>query len=187
MKHINLFFLALLCIVLGLTSCSDDGEPSGSNILNYDTENATAPTLATGFYEFTIRFTNRELSPVQGKKITAISFYLYDIPSEVNITFSPDQTISQPGEITYNENLSNLRANAWNTVTLKTPYDIDGTSFWIGIQVDLPRLMQTVGCDAGPAKSNGDWLYSDEDKDWRTFRERTSDSVNWNIRATVGD
>jgi len=168
--------------------CSDDDpQPSGSNILNYDGPNDTAPTLASGFYEFSVRFTDRELSSSVGKSITEVSFYMYDVLPRVTVAFSPDLTIAEPAEIQYSEDMTGLTPNAWNTLQLQTPYPIDGSPIWIGIQVDLPQAMQTVGCDAGPAKSNGDWLYSDNPPTWNTFRALNNVSVNWNIRATISE
>lgn len=186
MKNIAILLIGLMLIFS--SACSDD-EPDvgGENILSYDGPNDTAPTLANGFYVFSVRFTNRELASSVGKTITEVSFYMYDVLPRVTVTFSPDLTISEPAEIQYSEDYTNLTANSWNTITLQTPYPIDGNPLWIGVQVDLPQAMQTVGCDAGPANSNGDWLYSEDAREWNTFRALNSQSVNWNIRATLSE
>jgi hypothetical protein len=45
----------------------------------------------------------------------------------------------------------------------------------------------TIGCDAGPAVANGDWIVSSVDNDWKTYRDFTNAtvSINWNIRGQV--
>jgi hypothetical protein len=48
-------------------------------------------------------------------------------------------------------------------------------------------VLQSIGCDAGPAAPDGDWLYQDSDQEWQTFRQRTGESINWNIRGKVTD
>ena len=183
----------LLTVLIGsmvmITSCGDDEEPSGGNgteVLQLDGPNFTAPTLGEGFYEFAVRFTNLDLSPYVGESLTEISFYLYEMPSSLNLTISPDLTLSEPGAIEYQQQVSSGNTNSWNTITLDEPYVIDGSPIWIGIQVDLTQLQQTVGCDEGPANANGDWLFDDL-LGWLRFSDRTPESVNWNIRATVTD
>lgn len=191
MSRSHLLFISVLLgsLLLTLASCSDDDpQTDGDTVLNYDGANATAPILASGFYEFAARFTNRELSPHVGKTITEVSFYLYEIPDLLTLTLSPDNTIDEPAEILYSEDIRNATRNSWNTVVLQTPFPIDGTPLWIGIQVELAEAIQTVGCDAGPANSNGDWLYSNNPPTWSTYRARTTtESVNWNIRATISE
>lgn len=186
MKHLLLLLTSFTLLIM--TSCGDDEEPSsgnGTEILQLDGDNFTAPTFGAGFYEFAVRFTNNELSPFVGESITEVSFYLYEMPSFMNVTFSPDLTFSEPAAIAYEQEVTNASTNSWNTIKLDTPYPVDGSAIWIGIQVDLTDVQQTVGCDQGPARANGDWLYDDNDRNWDTFRNRIGESVNWNIRATV--
>jgi hypothetical protein len=42
-----------------------------------------------------------------------------------------------------------------------------------------------IGCDAGPSKDNGDWLYESGDGQWISFLDRGGDDINWNIRAVI--
>jgi len=184
------FRLLLLAILsLSLFSCGDDDgeEPTGNIVLNYDGDNFTAPTLAGGLYEFAIRFPASTTSRVAGQQLTDISFYLYEIPNELAITLSPDATASTPGDYILRQPVSNLRANAWNTIRLSQPYTIqDNEALWVGVEISHGSdFLQTVGCDRGPANVNGDWLYAQDDDQWTTFRERANDSVNWNIRAII--
>lgn len=180
MRYSILFlFLSSLFFI----SCADDGGISGNDVLHYDGDNATAPTLPAGSYEFAIRFPSLITRNVIDKNITEVSFYLYEIPSSLIITFSPDNTALNPGNILYGQEVTSLKANSWNTVRLDQPFGIDGSALWIGIQVVHADAIQSVGCDAGPANANGDWLYDETDKLWLTFRSRVGDSINWNIRV----
>ena len=184
------YFLLVLFGILFL-ACSDDNdnEPDGTNVLNYDGDNFTAPTLASGLYEFAVRFPSIITRNVDGRQIEQVSFYLYDIPNALYINLSPDLTPTLPGDIVNTQRVGNLQANSWNTVTLDTPYLLDGSPVWIGIEVDLPQQMQSVGCDAGPANGNGDWLYDEDNREWATFSARTNnnESVNWNIRVILNE
>ncbi|HLF64051.1 MAG TPA: hypothetical protein VI603_09870 [Saprospiraceae bacterium] len=45
--------------------------------------------------------------------------------------------------------------------------------------------LQVIGCDAGPSKDNGDWLYQSSDGLWRSFLDRGGDDINWNVRAGI--
>ena len=49
------------------------------------------------------------------------------------------------------------------------------------------ELIQAMGCDAGPSISGGDWMWQESDGEWQTFRERSTDNINWNIRASMTD
>ena len=187
MKLPYIFFLLVLVIA---SSCGSDDEPEvaeNSTVLNYDGENQTAPTLPAGLYEFAVRFPSLIMRNVEGRNITQVSFYLYNIPSDLYINISPDLTPTLPGNILYTQQVTNLESNSWNTVTLDQPYSLDGNPLWIGIEVTQNDQIQTVGCDAGPADPNGDWLYDEENKEWETFSIRTNqnESVNWNVRAIV--
>ncbi len=51
--------------------------------------------------------------------------------------------------------------------------------------VEHAQQQQSIGCDAGPRKTNGDWLFSGADLSWLTYQERTGEGVNWNIRGRV--
>ncbi|NBC09496.1 MAG: hypothetical protein GVY26_20080, partial [Bacteroidetes bacterium] len=44
---------------------------------------------------------------------------------------------------------------------------------------------QSIGCDAGPNQSNGDWLYDSNDSQWLPYTDRTPESINWNIRGEL--
>ena len=187
----KLKYLLLLALAMLVMACSDDNdqEPDGPNVLNYDGENFTAPTLQSGLYEFAARFPSVITRQVEGRRIQQVSFYLYDAPNQMYINISPDLTPTLPGDIVNTQQVTNFTPNSWNTITLNDPFLLDGNPVWVGIEVDLDRQMQTVGCDAGPANGNGDWLYDEENREWATFSTRTNqnESVNWNIRVILDE
>lgn len=191
-KVIKMKLKILLLLAIGLLTlgCSDDdAEPEGSNVLNYDGENFTAPTLPSGLYEYAVRFPSLITRQVEGRRIEKVSFYLYDAPDQIYINISPDLTPTLPGDIVNTQQVTNFQPNSWNTIDLVDPFVLDGNPVWVGIEVDLGRQMQTVGCDAGPANGNGDWLYDEDNREWATFSERTNqnESVNWNIRVILDE
>lgn len=185
LKHLLIFALGAMTFL----SCGDDESPipSDRTVLNYDGPNFAAPSLGAGLHEFAARFTNVLLRNVEGRSIEQVSFYLYNVPSQVYINISNDLTPTQPGNILNTQLVTNLQANSWNTVTLNEPFLLDGTPVWIGLEVTLNSRMQTIGCDEGPANPNGDWLYMESDLAWDTFRNWNQESVNWNIRAVISD
>ena len=187
MKFKSILFILILALVA--FSCGDDENeiPSDRTILSYDGENLTAPTLPDGLFEFAVRFPPNLTRNVEGRNIEQVSFYLYDAPAQMYLNISTDVSPSLPGQILNTQMINNPRPNSWNTVTLNDPFPIDGSAIWVGIEVTLNQTMQTVGCDAGPANSNGDWLYEETDQSWDTFRNRTGESVNWNIKAIISE
>ena len=182
-------FLLLLFSLTFILSCGEDEDPipSDRTILNYDGDNITAPNMIDGLYEFAVRFPPVLTRNVQGRSIEQVSFYIYEIPDQVYLNISSDRTPTLPGQILNTQMLNNLSPNSWNTITLDTPFNLDGTAVWVGIEVFHDRQMQSVGCDAGPAQENGDWLYVEADQTWDTFRNTLGESINWNIRAVISE
>ena len=58
---------------------------------------------------------------------------------------------------------------------------------WISLAITHSDVQQSIGCDAGPNKSGGDWLFKSADGLWDTYLDRTGESVNWNIRGIVSE
>ena len=177
----------VLCLVLVMMACSEDNEPTGENVLSYDGNNQTAPTLPPGLYEHSARFPSVITRNVVGRSIESVSFYLYEVPASTYILISNDQSSVEPGPVQYSQDISSgLIPNSWNTVSLTDPYPLDGSAVWVSVEVEFSgNPTQTVGCDAGPANPNGDWLYDGSDQQWRRFEDRVGESINWNIRAIL--
>jgi len=186
----NFKYLLFLMVVVLAAACGGDDEPdipSDRIILSYDGPNVTAPTFPAGLYEFAVRFPSMLTGAAEGRSIEQVTFYLYEAPAEMYINISTDVTPTLPGEILNTQRVSGLTTNAWNTVTLNEPFFLDGSPVWVGIEVNQNSNIQTVGCDAGPANPNGDWLYDEENMEWETFFNRTSESVRWNIKAILSE
>ncbi len=179
--------LLLLFGLFVLVSCKDD-PPEVNRIIHYDGNNFTAPSLPEGFYEASALFTSAQVSPLVGGELIAVEYYIYSIPSKCEIKVYDQANGNEPGAVIYQRDVtSELRANAWNIHSLTIPIEIIGDGFWVSVAFEHRRDQQTIGCDAGPAKPNGDWLYDDFDGAWDTYRDRTGESVNWNIRAVVSE
>ncbi len=184
-------FIYLFCLAMIITSCGDDDDccivDPEDTLLNYDGDNFTAPILPPGHYVFAMRLPATTLSRLTGQSIKSVDIYMYDIPNDVELVIY-NESGNLPSSELYSQNITNtLSPNGWNSITLGTPYITDGTSLWIGIDINNNQLLQSVGCDQGPANPNGDWLYDSADDEFIRFSNRVNDSVNWNIRVTVGE
>jgi hypothetical protein len=186
LKYI-LFFLLMVTLI----SCSNDDDCCEvgveDTLLNYDGENQTAPQLPPGNYNFAMRLPGTTLNRLSGQVLKTVSIYMYDVPNSAIISIFSDQ-ITVPGQILYTQSVTDqLNPDSWNTINLTTPFPISGSGIWVGVDVSLDALSQTVGCDAGPGNVNGDWLYDGSDQEFRRFVDRVGESINWNIRVVVGE
>ena len=187
----NWKYILLFSILSLATSCGDDVDCCitgvEDEVLNYDGDNATAPQLPPGNYNFSMRLPSTTLSRYEGQSVKAVSFYMFDVPSSAILTIYDDQ-VSEPGTLIASEDVTNLLAtDGWTTIEFGSPITIDGSGLWVGLDVSLDNVMQTVGCDAGPGNVNGDWLYDGADGEFIRFEDRLGESINWNIRVTVGE
>jgi len=184
-KYLILISLAL--IALSFEACEDgDGGSDLSFVLQYDGDNTTGPILPAGTHELAVRFTEKELTPYLGKSLEAIYFFVGNRPAECQLVIYGANNASRPGTVLYSANVTNaLTAPNWNTHKLATPIEITGTDLWLSIRVTLAQQQQSIGCDAGPNKPNGDWLYRSDDRQWIGYEQRTGERVNWNIRGLV--
>jgi len=182
---------SILLLTLGLffiSACNNDDEvDTPENQLSYDGDNSAAPELPTGVYECAVLFPSSLTSNYVGRTIQEVYFFMGDIPSSTRILISSAGTANTPGDIEYQQNVSLNTPGSWNTIALDTPYEIDGTDIWLSLEVNHPQAIRSVGCDAGPAEGNGDFLYQASDQSWTNFRNFTNgeSSINWNIRANL--
>lgn len=186
MKNTTIFLLGLFIL---LVSCEDD-EPVQEFFLNYDGDNVTAPYLEAGVHEAAARFRADRTGQYEGQFLNEVEFYLLELPTECEIRVYGPGTASSPGDLLYSQNVTNnISASSWNTHQLTTPVEITGGDLWICVRLTHSATNTTIGCDAGPTNPNGDWLYSDSDSAWLSFRDRTSQavSINWNIRGKIGE
>lgn len=187
----KLLFL-LLSLAVILPSCKDDDDVLNDNALNYDGDNFSAPVFEVGVSTPSVYFPSSFLEPYIGKKISGIEFFVADIPAEMEIQVLKAGNGNTPGDMIVQDDITglNIQGTNWNEWPLTDPVEITGEGLWIAIQVKHDNADErSIGCDAGPAVSNGDWIFSDTDNDWKTLRERTNNAVdiNWNIRAKLID
>jgi len=183
MKKLYIIALALLAF-----SCSDDGGEANDFQLSYDAANDNAPVLLAGVHTAAARFTPAQTNSLDGQFLERIDFYLQEYPDQCTVLVFDEGTNNSPGALLYSADVTFVTENFdWNTHILTTPIQITGDDIWLAIEVEHVDDYPSIGCDPGPANSNGDWMYSSSDSQWRTFRDRTGNaaSINWNIRGYV--
>lgn len=191
MKKLLFLFLSLAVI---LPACKDDDDVTGQvgNVLQYDGDNLSAPVFEVGVSEPAVYFPSSFLTPFIGKKISGIEFFVAEIPAEMEIKVLKAGANNIPGDAIVQDDITglNIQGTSWNEWPLTDPIEITGEGLWLAIRVKHDNADErSIGCDTGPAVTNGDWIFSDTDNDWKTLRERTNNAVNinWNIRAKLID
>lgn len=178
-----LFFCALACMI---SSCGGDGD-GDDVLLQYDGDNVTGPSFNQGAFVTAARFPANTTSLFSGQVLEAVDLYILEQPASARLVIlQGDASSTDPiGEIT-GQTLNSLTTDSWNRITLNSPYTIDGSEIWIGLDFSVNGAAQIIGCDAGPANRNGDFLFQSSDGLWTTFRDLTStESINWNIRGVL--
>jgi len=181
MKH----FIYFLVLSLFLISCGDD-EPE-INLLSYDGDNLTAPSLPGGNHEMAVRFPSFETSEFQGRSLTEVQVFMYDVPSDIAMNIYTEGNSSGPDFSTVTQyEVGGLTPNSWNNLVLPQAFTIT-SEMWISFNWSQSGQQQVIGCDAGPANPNGDWIIlSTDSRGWTSFRDISGgESVNWNIRGVV--
>ncbi len=172
------------CLALMMSACQDDD--NGPNLLSHDGANVTGPLLQAATWQAAARFTGAETAEFSGLRLTQVEFFMGLAPAEADIFIYGPGVNNQPGDLLYQASVGNsITQTAWNTHRIVSPIELTGQEIWIAVNLVHQFDQQSIGCDAGPAASDGDWLFSSLDNQWRTYRERTGESINWNIRGIV--
>ncbi len=172
-------------IILLFIQCKND-DRSLESVLRYDGENFNAPLLQEDIYEAAARFPASITDDYVGQELTQVSYYMASIPLQTSLRIYSGGTENSPGTIVYEADLTgNISQNSFNAHVLTTPLEITGEDLWLSIRFRNNRTLQMIGCDPGPAVSNGDWLYQESDEQWIPFSQRTPESINWNIRGIL--
>ena len=179
MKQLCILLLALPLLFI---ACEEEDL---TNVLFYDGENFSGPELPAGTHELAVRFTSNELSEHIGKKLVEASFFVGLAPEGLQLIIYGQGTDSSPGDILYDANIDGVIQQQRNTHLINEPIEITGEDIWISMRVRHGQTQQSIGCDAGPGQTNGDWLFRSDDPQWLPFSERGNDNVNWNIRGFV--
>lgn len=180
-------YFFLLAAMLFMVACNDDDAgPVTDGILHYDGANNSGPVLAAGEHELAVHFPSETMADYTGKVLTEIDFFVgTPLPETCKVRVYKGGDTAPDAQIYEFDVTSGLQTLSWNKHVLSTPVDLDGDDLWLGVFVVHASEQQSIGCDAGPRKEDGDWLYQSLDSDWKTYAERTGESVNWNIRGTV--
>lgn len=177
-------------LLLGILSCGkdDDGNNNDNNVLRYDGENASSPIFPAGSHEAAARFPNFVLDQYEGKALSSVEIFVYDVPRSFTFNVYTSGSAAGPDILLQSDEVSSqMQANGINAITYDPPIPLDG-EIWLSASWTQTSEQQVIGCDAGPANANGDWLFlSTENDGWSTFRGITGESVNWNIRGILTD
>jgi len=177
-----LLFAGLVCF----SACKDDELVTLDGILSHDGPNSTGPLLEVGTHEAAAKFENADLAAYEGQQLTKVEVFMGQAPAKTTVVVYGAGTANEPGAELYSADISSaVGGGNWVKHTLSTPIDVDGTDLWLAVRLEHTVEQQSIGCDAGPRENNGDWLYKSTDGNWETYVDRTSESVNWNIRGTV--
>lgn len=171
-----------LCLLMSLASCGSDGETR----LNYDGDNFSAPLLEAGTYIGSARFSSNDFADLESNTLTAIEFYLLNVPNSTEIKIFGQGSNTEPGTEIYNSDVT-LDANVgWNTHNLTSPITLGDDDIWLSVQFTHGGDDQTLGCDEGPANIDGDHFQTTTGA-WTNLRAFSSNEVdiNWNIRGVV--
>ncbi len=178
---------SFLILILGAVILFGACDKEGNNLLQLDGENATGPLLSAGPHETAVRFSPDLTGKFEGKTLSSVLWYTGPRAASTEVRIYGPGIGNQPGTLLYSKDVSSsVRPFSWNEHTLTTPIPINGEELWIGIAFVHAEEGQTIGCDAGPNRSGGDWLFS-TDNEWRTYLTRTGESINWNIRGKISD
>ncbi len=174
-------------MLFGAASCEpDDVNPPEDNSteLRHDAGNVSGPILDAGLHRFAVRFSESELRSYAGRELTGIRIFIGRAPQSMELLVyeGGDQ---QPGtDIDLIRAASPIPSGGFYDYEFAQPLPINvDKPLWIVAEVELSSAQQSIGCDAGPAKRGGDWLWSEDS--YVPYSERTPESVNWNIRGIV--
>lgn len=185
------FLLALLILpVLCFTACGDDEDANDDNFgevtLRHDGANVTGPFLPAGIHQFLVRFDAVDLRQYEGRRLDRVEFYLGEVPSSLGVVVLNGTNPNFPDqEIFYRDITNRINGTGWITHRLNEDVFLTDNDLWLAIEVTHDQEQRSVGCDAGPRDPGGDWLLRQQDDDYVTFGEISTESVNWNIRGVL--
>ncbi len=190
---VNILFLALAVFTLSACGNDDDAEPTPvtiyeeNGLIYYDEGNVTGPQLAAGTYETAIRINSQVMGKHTDKSVKNVQWFMGFKPANCTVKIYGEGSATQPGSVLYSADVTaDLQEISWQTHTIPDNLAIDGKDIWVSIAITHDIDMQSIGCDSGPRRDNGDFIYDASNQTWETYEQRTgSESINWNIRLQV--
>ena len=180
-----LFFSFLIAFFAVIASCNKDDD-SDFAVLGYDTDNMDAPLLPQGTYESGIRLSSGLMGQYAGLNLEKIRYYIKDMPLTCEIRVYEFSNGNEPGNLLYSKDVrSETSALSWNEHVLDQPIELSGSDLWLAVRYSQQGTQRTMGCDPGPAKYNGDWIWDEADDLWLRLIERSEADINWNLRGYV--
>ena len=193
MQKISLWGL-LLALILW-SGCNRDGLQPGPDLddnqvyLNYDGDKADAPQLSGGgFYEAAARFPASVMGDYQDNRLVGVAYFIEEEPRSASVRVYRGGDDEGPGELIYEADITDeLKRRRWRTHELNPALSLAAEPLWIAIRFSHESDQRTLGCDPGPAASNGDWLYDSYDNGWIPLSQRSNGQIdiNWNLRGVV--
>ncbi|MEL6695813.1 MAG: hypothetical protein AAFP89_06210 [Bacteroidota bacterium] len=189
MNKIQILSLAL--ILLGLMACNRENVGEAPEVMapdvsiNYDGANVTAPQFPAGTYEGGILIASDLVNTYNGFTLKEVHFHIATLPSNCSIKIYQGSNQDAPDALIYSEIVTNdLVADSWNVHTVQRPITLTDQDIWVAVQFSHADEQRTLGCDPGPAVTNGDWVR--DATGWQTLRQLTNTiNINWNVRAIV--
>jgi len=174
--------LLVSCDNAGLTPAPTIEEPLVG--LNYDGDNEDAPEFQAGTYEGAVRFPSSIISAFEGNSLVRVQYYVASKPSSMTIKIYLKTNGDAPDTEIYSAVVTNdTQANSWNEHTLTTPITIGRDDMWISVKFTQSDALRSLGCDPGPAVTNGDWVLLNNG--WQPLNRASEVNINWNIRAVI--
>lgn len=177
--------LAFALAALAFVACEDDDDlGTAEDVLALDGPNLTGPILEAGTHRFAVQFYPEDLEGFAGRNLETARVFIGEAPESMRISVHEGGTTAPGLELTAVNVTGFGQTRQFVDYRLPDLVPIDpAETLWIVAEVELAAAQQSIGCDAGPAIDGGDWLWSGDR--YLTYRERTSESVNWNIRGVV--
>lgn len=186
MRYLLLLFLVGTLFI----ACKDDDEGLVIDpyLLHYDGPNETAPILPVSDFEAGVFFPRSVTNQYGAKKLVAIEYYIKELAEVIEVNVSENTGGNIPGALIFSQTVtSDVQEESWNRIDLNEPINIDN-GLWLSVYFkNAIDQSQTIGCDAGPGKIHGDWLWDKADGQWRSYLDRYGQSINWNIRGILED
>ena len=120
--------------------------------------------------------------------MTEVEFYIQEKPTDCVLLIYGQGDATSPGTLLYEKNVdSEISSNSWTVHTITDDIEIQDEDIWIVVRLIHNSETRSIGCDEGPAKSNGDLMLGEGETEWKTYRELSGNvvDVNWNIRGIV--